>query len=1061
MNELLSSGITLFPPGALSSAVITTVWVGVLVVVFLHLRFGMTLSGLVIPGYLVPLMLVKPLAAVVTIAEAYATWGIAVLVSNVLMRRAGAVEMFGRDRFFLLILVSVVVRVASDGWVLPGLGDWLAAKDLGWDPRGNLHSFGLIIISLIANQLWNAGLRRGSFQLFTYLAVTWLLVRYVLMTTTNFSMSSLGYMYEDLASSILASPKAYIILLTAAFIASRMNLRYGWDFNGILIPSLLALQWYQPEKLLVTFIEAFLILALARLALRTPLLARANVEGARQMLLFFNVGFAYKMALGWLLVAFMPSVKATDWFAFGYLLSTLIALRMHQKDIAVRMTRTTLQTSLVAVAGASVVGFLLTLLPLGPAPAAATQENAIVEAAQQESLDTFVNGLRAELYVGDDEHWIPPNERTIEAFSAAVTRLAAQPGDEGAQRAARSLLAPFGMQVTRTRDGHVVVHDEHPGPGRGIFVFATAPRSPLLLEVPAALDERGTADIALRIYLADGARAIALAGTRRHAVADGSSDALVAPRSFFQAFHVAVARRDTLQLRAYTVETARLTDNLGRGDRAAMAALPARLWVRGALPEALDVARLEQHAGELHVRFAAPPWTNRQREHSREGFAELIVGQEGMRGLVAGLGMPTAIERQRGTQRIDGYLQAWLLTNTNAIAPRLSERYHKPTLGELMFLDSEVVAPLLQLVNATRVPAGILDERELDRVSLLAGSLGFRLVDYVHQRSGARWLVLMEKDGASPRHWGLLALRVGAAQPVLVELPRPLAESGSFEFGIALFEQLSASGLLVSTAHPLANRDGSANVLDPENPRTAFHAMHQAWLREGSGQRLVTQVRGASTREDDDTDAVIALWEDNDGRRPAPAIAALADTLAANHVRFRLARDERAGSQHFVLQGHSLDYAPGAEFATVWLAPALRSGYGVTVAGDDPGLPYVATGIRSRVGDLFAELRTAPHAPMRLPAGLRANLERHVLTGDVVALAAAQQLPASLTLEHVVDADTRQPVLVVRQGSGVVAVLSLGRREPLPDIAWRRHDEQALRLFLDRRGGWLVAGDKP
>ncbi|MCB1807573.1 MAG: hypothetical protein KDJ99_21205, partial [Candidatus Competibacteraceae bacterium] len=91
-----------------------------------------------------------------------------------------------------------------------------------------------------ANQFWKPGLARGLLGLGVTVGLTYLIVRYGLMELTNFTISRIGYLYEDLASSVLASPKAYIILLTTAFVASRMNLRYGWDFNGILIPSLLA-----------------------------------------------------------------------------------------------------------------------------------------------------------------------------------------------------------------------------------------------------------------------------------------------------------------------------------------------------------------------------------------------------------------------------------------------------------------------------------------------------------------------------------------------------------------------------------------------------------------------------------------------------------------------------------------------------------------------------------------------------------------------------------------------------------------------------------------------------
>ena len=66
--------LPIFPEGGLASSVITTVWVGVFVVCFFNLRFGWVLSGLVVPGYLVPLVILKPLAAGVIVVEAIITY---------------------------------------------------------------------------------------------------------------------------------------------------------------------------------------------------------------------------------------------------------------------------------------------------------------------------------------------------------------------------------------------------------------------------------------------------------------------------------------------------------------------------------------------------------------------------------------------------------------------------------------------------------------------------------------------------------------------------------------------------------------------------------------------------------------------------------------------------------------------------------------------------------------------------------------------------------------------------------------------------------------------------
>jgi len=185
--------LPLFPHGALDSAVITTVWVGVAVVAFFNLRFGWVLSGLVVPGYLVPLLLLKPWSAAVVFIEGIVTYLVVWGFSERLSRLGYWSSLFGRDRFFALVLVSVAVRLLFDGWLLPGIGAWVNAElGLLFDYRNSLHSFGLIIIALIANQFWKTGLVRGLVPMVVTVGVTFLIVRYGLMTVTNFTVSTLA-----------------------------------------------------------------------------------------------------------------------------------------------------------------------------------------------------------------------------------------------------------------------------------------------------------------------------------------------------------------------------------------------------------------------------------------------------------------------------------------------------------------------------------------------------------------------------------------------------------------------------------------------------------------------------------------------------------------------------------------------------------------------------------------------------------------------------------------------------------------------------------------------------
>ncbi len=219
-------------PESLASSVTTTVWVGVMVAVFFTLRFGWNLSGLVVPGYMTPLLLVKPLSAAVVFTEGVITYLLVHGFSERCSRYGVWSSLFGRDRFFGLVLVSVAVRLVGDGWLWPAVGElWSDYFRTDFDYRGELHSFGLIVVSLIANQFWKTGVRGGWIPVCATVGLTYLIVRYGLMEFTNFSIANLSYAYNDLAASLLAAPKAYIVLLTTAFLASRMNLYYGWEFN--------------------------------------------------------------------------------------------------------------------------------------------------------------------------------------------------------------------------------------------------------------------------------------------------------------------------------------------------------------------------------------------------------------------------------------------------------------------------------------------------------------------------------------------------------------------------------------------------------------------------------------------------------------------------------------------------------------------------------------------------------------------------------------------------------------------------------------------------------------
>lgn len=503
--------LTIFPEGGLAGSIITTVWVGVFVMCFFNLRFGWVLSGLVVPGYLVPLLIVKPIAAMVISFEAILTYLI-VWVFSEKIAPGRFPSLFGRDRFMGLILASIAVRLAFDGYLLPEFSGWLEDNfDRRIDWENNLQSFGLVVISLMANQFWKPGLRRGLFMAIVTIGLTYVIIRFGLMEITNFRISGVHYLYEGLSSSILASPKAYMILTLTALIASHYNVKYGWDFSGILIPALLALQWYQPTKIVTSLAEAVIIYCIARAILQLPFMANVTMEGGRKLLLFFNISFAWKMALGWFVIWQGLDVKMTDFFGFGYLLSTLVAIKAHDKDIFPRLARSTLQVSLAGAVLGNFAG-----LSLSAATARAPWNEAQGQAGQSGiSANTQLNALVVNA-IGDAHARQLRNvprplsaehrdnlARLVELIEEGIPTLDPRLNQRFDQRVS-------GWRVTQIEGGRLAIARDD-GLGAELLVFDPAAPRDLAIILPDPTETPGLGHAALELQRNQGARWLVLA----------------------------------------------------------------------------------------------------------------------------------------------------------------------------------------------------------------------------------------------------------------------------------------------------------------------------------------------------------------------------------------------------------------------------------------------------------------------------------------------------------------------------------------------------------------------
>ncbi len=1078
MDQIFS--LPIFPPGTLAGTVTTTVWVGVLVSCFFNLRYGWVLSGLVVPGYMVPLLLLKPWAAAVVVAEAIISYLAVWTYSEWLPRLGLGNGLFGRDRFFALFLASVIVRVILETFVLPQLGESLnAAYQLDFDYRNNLHSFGLIVVALLANQFWKPGLVRGFLPAATTIIVTFCIVRYILLPFTNLTITNLDYMYADIARSLLSSPKSYIILVTAAFIASRMNLEYGWEFGGILIPSLLALEWYEPLKIVFTFGETLLIVVLASVTLRLPYIREANIEGARKILWFFTITFIYRMVLGHVIVAYYPEQKITDLYGFGYLLTTMIAIRMYDKHITARVTRATLQASLVSVVAASLIGFFLTWVPnyfaaraissvQGPIKSRDLSEVQVMDELRRERVAMFKARTSSTFAAATAEE--------IDIFGEALRYVSAylHSRSQTDLEAAEKLFSIIQYQVDRLQGNYLYIHELKRERGWGTYLINTQEKNELLVEVPVSLDEWGSLDAGVALYLGLGARALAIGGAGRRTSLYSTSDVLQNYSTVFRIFHREFAHGGVLQVRGYTEEMVRKLT----GKRPPVASylppeIESTLWVRYSLPPALDLAELKKLAGPFRIEWRDSPFPNVLRETSPNGSVELMINRHDAMALMfrVPLGFPTVPVTVRD-QGITGYLQDWLFQMKDSFPEMGSNLYVPAQLEQLMYLDQEVVTPLIRTSRAEYKQGEWTKEglAELRSLSSMALPLGYEIIRYRQKGTGEDFVILSERqDSPKKRYWGTYVFRLGKANPYQIQVPRPRSEVNSFEYGVALFEQLKARALLIGACHPMTNVDGSSDIVKIENKESMFSLVGQILVREaGQAPMVVAQCRAFAFRPDvpaPTSDVVISLESGKTGRESMdPYTVRLLDTLEKGRLSIGFADGSPSVAGYEaggILQAMSVDLLENKEFVVLWLSPVLRSYYREQTENRVQDQQCSALGIPTVQEDLYTFIAKDKRPPGLLarPEDLDRELRAYMQTQDVVVLDRIVKNWPENRYVRVVDASSKQSFLVVYPGDhspALVANLFPWDIKGVAKVKLLQMTRQEVSNYVESRIGWLV-----
>ncbi|MGB7346940.1 MAG: poly-gamma-glutamate biosynthesis protein PgsC/CapC, partial [Pirellulaceae bacterium] len=1003
------------------------------------------------------------------------------------------------DRFFVILLVSVIVRGVLDGFVLPWAGQ-IAVDDYGinFDYRNNLHSFGLIVVALIANYFWKPGIVRGLPPLATCVAITYVAIQFVLVPYTNFNVGNFHLLYDDLTTSLMASPKAYIIVLTTAYVASWMNLRYAWDFNGILIPALLGLLWHDPAKILVSGAECAMLCVVGSYMMRMSIFRKMTIQGSRKILFFFTVCFVYRLLACHLLARFLPNVNPTDAFGFGYLLSTLMAIKINDKQKAVAMFFGTAKVSMLGAVIGSLIGFAFFCGPRIDFSMATATTMPTVEVKPQIAerialpLHQVIRSDKTLLYEKRKrESYIAPTQRDLIEFRNALKKIrdtGSNLNDAAIDRIAAAL-QKVNYRLAVINDRFLFLRELSPAMGWGMYVIDTQSPEGMDIQVPAPLGEWSTLESGISLFQQFPCRTLSIAGCPRSVNFGGEADVIAESDTMYNVFSQAFPQAATVQVRGYTRTSARSLLEAESLDTEPDDILEtnSRVYVRGNIPAPLKLAKLKSLTGQLDVRWNESPTDNPLRDWTPGNHVELILNRTDRRRLVAQLGAnePTQVTTDAGFHTIHQSLGDWFVTIKDSMVQQGTDQYVPAKVEEMLFMDQEVFTPLVAILSELPASAATVNAlgknangskpklawltpavaNELSSISDAAASQNYQLTVIIDRDSESAFIAVSERNNQNAKGWGTFVFRPGLSDPFAVEVPRPLFERRSFDFGISLFERPRGAAILIAGAHPRANLDDSSDISKAANRVNLFNLVRHVLLRQlGDRPFLISQARAIQAPVE--ADVVIATDE---GATRVAELSPLKDQLVRQLSDDRLSiafvdgGQETAGYELGILmQATSVQVSQNKEVLSLWLSPSLRSKFREQTENHSLTAQFDACEIESVQEKLATHLSQLGFSPgertfgTALPTELRAALSQYVQTNDVVLLLKIKRDFPQWTLTRIVDGASGQAFLTVRiQPDHFPTIVNLTGAFGDHSLAIKTYQHTAIRSFVKSRTLWL------
>ncbi|MRG92372.1 poly-gamma-glutamate biosynthesis protein PgsC/CapC [Polyangium spumosum] len=894
------ASLAVFPPNGLDRSLHVAVLIGLVIGTVFTELFGWTYAGLVVPGYLATIFIAAPATAIFIIVESVVTYWLVAGVGRWVTHLGAWSAAFGRERFYLFIVGAVLVRLLFEGVIVPRV-----EAQYGYAHSRELYSVGLVLVPLVSNTFWNAGIIKAFPRVGFVTVLTWVLL-VLLLQTTNLSVSRFQVINESLSIKFLESPKAQIILVIGALLGARNNVKYGWDYNGILVPGLLAVACYEPLKLVTTTVEALLVYGASKVLMSMPPFSRMLIVGPRRMLMCYITGFFVKMILGFVLAYFWPGVPMIDYFGFGYLLPSLLAVKMWNKDHIGIVVMPTLQVSITAFLVGNGIGYGLVKAEGLLVPRAAISEIAMI---------TSGASVPYELTLGDTgPRPRPAAERSagiaavevalevaseVDAFDAARGGEEVSPRTLTTAKTAGLVVAreeKGGWVVARPRASEIDPDDVTPAPR-----FAVRPRP----KAEPGLDARRGGTLVLASPEGPGSALSALA----HAAAEA-----------LEARAIVLLSRHEGQRALDEAFAAELGKRLGLEQMLVVEAAPGDtapgLSAVGSVPEGFDVMALGRMLGkDVTLSWRAPvqgasqrPWSNAPTLRVPVSLAEEVGGS------------------LLGAREVDVWplgLRHELVSRLVALTSVGTAGYRGPTIEELRLFDATL---------SRRMTHVGLEPRWTAWERAVAARFGYTIVR-VHRPEGEleAWGLVEDTTGGRRGNASLFvkvehAEEAVAPGDILVEVPAPRWEIGTFGAGLSLYDALGARGLLLAGALPSADPRGIADPRRRVSRRSFFQRVHEVWLGEGKSG---VSMQGIAPERDYTGDVVVSFGREVIRREQVPVWARpMVEVFGDLGLRVGMFDGAREHAPYNGSADLSMSYArkfADGRFALVYMSGELRS----------------------------------------------------------------------------------------------------------------------------------------